>query len=170
MCRRFAYHVVAALGIAGCVVTPFAFGQSCPELVGQWTLGTAHDVAVSDDYAYVVDSTTGLWMIDVSIPAAPVEVALVATPLWVVLDELVVTRQVAAGTLPAWLAGGLLPVAVGLAIVLVFQRWVTRRSGATHAEAVQVLFVLVWTAFLVLTATGVWFRGEGMALTWPWGS
>ena len=32
----------------------------------------------------------------------------------------------------------------------------------------QAGFAAVTTAFLVLTATGNWFRGEGMALTWPW--
>jgi len=36
-------------------------------------------------------------------------------------------------------------------------------------EIVQAAFAAVTTAFLVLTATGIWFRGQGMALTWPWG-
>jgi len=35
-------------------------------------------------------------------------------------------------------------------------------------EAVQALFVLFVVSFAVLTATGVWFRGSGMALVWPW--
>jgi hypothetical protein len=28
--------------------------------------------------------------------------------------------------------------------------------------------VLLAAAFAVLTLIGVWFRGEGMALVWPW--
>jgi hypothetical protein len=39
---------------------------------------------------------------------------------------------------------------------------------ATRNEAVQALFVLIVVAFSVLTATGVWFRGSGMSLVWPW--
>ena len=30
--------------------------------------------------------------------------------------------------------------------------------------------MLVAVAFAVLTLIGVWFRGEGMALVWPWAS
>ena len=30
------------------------------------------------------------------------------------------------------------------------------------------LFVLLLVAFALLTVTGVWFRGSGMALVWPW--
>lgn len=37
------------------------------------------------------------------------------------------------------------------------------------AETVQSTVLLVFTIFAVLTATGIWFRGPGMALTWPWG-
>jgi hypothetical protein len=48
---------------------------------------------------------------------------------------------------------------------VVFMR---RRLTATRGESVQAVFVLLAVAFLVLTATGIWFRGEGMQLTWPW--
>jgi hypothetical protein len=34
---------------------------------------------------------------------------------------------------------------------------------------VQALFILFCVALVVLTITGVWFRGPGMALVWPWG-
>ena len=30
------------------------------------------------------------------------------------------------------------------------------------------LFVFLAVAFAVLTATGIWFRGTGMRLVWPW--
>jgi hypothetical protein len=32
----------------------------------------------------------------------------------------------------------------------------------------QTMFIVLVVAFLVLTVVGVGFRGEGMALTWPW--
>jgi len=45
---------------------------------------------------------------------------------------------------------------------------VKRKYGAANTEAVQMLFVLLLVAFLVLTVTGIWFRGMGMKLVWPW--
>jgi hypothetical protein len=42
------------------------------------------------------------------------------------------------------------------------------RWGATSLEAAQAVFVFLVTAFAVLTVTGIWFRGAGMRLVWPW--
>ena len=66
------------------------------------------------------------------------------------------------------LVDGLLPVALLVAMVSGFYLLLKRRVGATNNEAIQAVFVIAVTAFAVLTATGVWFRGKGMALTWPW--
>jgi hypothetical protein len=41
--------------------------------------------------------------------------------------------------------------------------------SASINETVQTAFIALTTAFLVLTIIGIWFRGEGMALTFPWG-
>ena len=53
-------------------------------------------------------------------------------------------------------------------LLAVLLRWLRRSAGATKNEVVQAAFSALVTAFLVLTATGIWFRGTGMALVWPW--
>jgi hypothetical protein len=55
------------------------------------------------------------------------------------------------------------------AVFLGFRALLIRRFGASKGEVVQAVFVLLLVALAVLTVTGVWFRGPGMALTWPWG-
>lgn len=35
-------------------------------------------------------------------------------------------------------------------------------------EKVQAIFVFLVSAFITCTLTGIWFRGSGMKLTWPW--
>jgi hypothetical protein len=47
-------------------------------------------------------------------------------------------------------------------------RLLRSRLGATRLEAAQAMFVFLATSFAVLTATGIWFRGAGMKLVWPW--
>jgi hypothetical protein len=44
-------------------------------------------------------------------------------------------------------------------------RW---RFAVSRIEAAQAAFTLLTVGFLVLTVTGVFFRGEAMRLTWPW--
>ena len=92
--------------------------------------------------------------------------ALVLTPVLIVIDELVL--QPGAG-LPTVFGRGVVPLALltvglaGLRVVLM------RRFEASKAELVQALFIFFLVVMAVLTITGVWFRGPGMALAWPWG-
>ncbi len=64
----------------GCGLVTLALALAWPahgadlELIGQWPgwpRGPAHAVAVSGNYAYVVDDIAGLQVIDVSNPANP---------------------------------------------------------------------------------------------------
>jgi hypothetical protein len=78
--------------------------------------------------------------------------ALVLTPLWIVADELWIDHA-------AWLPAVLL---IGLYVFL------RRARAASNNEAIQAVVIFLMVTFAVLTVTGVWFRGPGMALMWPW--
>jgi hypothetical protein len=95
-------------------------------------------------------------------------VALAATILWVLLDEFLLDFGRWLPWLPGPVSEGLIPVTIGVGLLAVLLGWLKRSTGATKNEVVQAAFAAVTTAFLVLTATGIWFRGQGMALTWPW--
>jgi quinol-cytochrome oxidoreductase complex cytochrome b subunit len=92
-------------------------------------------------------------------------VGLVITPLLILADE---KWLHALGWGPAVVGRGLLPFLVLAAGVTGFRLVLRRRLNATREDADQAVFVLLAVAFMVLTVTGVWFRGEGMALAWPW--
>jgi quinol-cytochrome oxidoreductase complex cytochrome b subunit len=94
--------------------------------------------------------------------------ALVVTVLWVLLDEFVFDFGNWVPAIPGVVSEGLIPVTIGLLFLAVLLRWLRRSAGATKNEVVQAAFSALVTAFLVLTATGIWFRGAGMALVWPW--
>jgi hypothetical protein len=91
--------------------------------------------------------------------------ALAVTPAWILVDEFYVSRG--AG-IPSALSHGVLPFAVVLGTLAGFTVFVKRRYRASASESIQAVFVLLAVAFAVLTLTGVWFRGTGMALAWPW--
>jgi quinol-cytochrome oxidoreductase complex cytochrome b subunit len=94
--------------------------------------------------------------------------ALILVPLWILVDDRVVGP---AGWLPhaaPVISNGLLPFALLLGGMTAFYLSIKKYFAATRNEAVQSVFVLLFVAFAVLTATGVWFRGPGMTLVWPW--
>ena len=88
------------------------------------------------------------------------------TPVLILLDELVL--QPGAG-LPSLVGRGLVPLVLLGAVVFGFRSLLIKKFGASKGEVVQAIFVLFLVALVVLTITGVWFRGPGMALVWPWG-
>lgn len=94
--------------------------------------------------------------------------ALLLTPLWILVDEFFVGP---AGWLPGAapvISNGLLPCGALAAGALAFYMLLKKYFSASKNETVQALFVLFLVGFALLTITGVWFRGEGMALVWPW--
>jgi hypothetical protein len=94
--------------------------------------------------------------------------AVIATPLLVVLDALILGSSRAPSPGAALVTRGLVPTAAFLAACIAGLRFLRSRFGATRLEAAQGLFVFLATGFAILTVTGIWFRGAGMRMVWPW--
>jgi hypothetical protein len=93
--------------------------------------------------------------------------ALVLVPFLVVADEYWIDLPALLPTWPTILSNGLVPLLVtlaGLVMVYVFLRIVAR---ANHSESLVGLFTFVVVGFIVLTITGIFFRGANMALVLP---
>jgi quinol-cytochrome oxidoreductase complex cytochrome b subunit len=128
-------------------------------------------VLVAVAYVRYDAEATGKWFFSPKGKRMAVVAALtaaVATPAWIVLDEWVLDFGGWLQSLPPVITNGLVPFAILLAAVAGFHAYVKRRFDASINEAIQTLFVLLLVAFALLTVTGVWFRGSGMALVWPW--
>jgi quinol-cytochrome oxidoreductase complex cytochrome b subunit len=94
--------------------------------------------------------------------------ALLLVPLWIIVDDKLIGPG---GWLPgtaSMISNGLLPFALLVAGLGAFYVLIGRFFAAARIETVQALFVLLFVAFVVLTITGVWFRGASMTLVWPW--
>ena len=94
--------------------------------------------------------------------------ALVAVPVFVLVDEYVIGPD---GWFPGTdsiISNGMVPFVLLVAGVAAYRMLLSKLFAPTRSEMIQTLFVLLFVAFVVLTATGVWFRGEGMSLVWPW--
>jgi hypothetical protein len=113
--------------------------------------------------------TAGIWFASyrgrrMAVIAA--EIALIVTPAAIVADELVVDFAVWMPAVPPVIGNGLLSAALILAGIIGFYWWMKKKYSATNNEGVQAVFVLLLTAFAILTLTGIWFRGQEMALGW----
>jgi quinol-cytochrome oxidoreductase complex cytochrome b subunit len=116
-------------------------------------------------------NTAGVWFASAkgrSMALVAALTALIGTPLGILADEYLVEVAARVPMIPPWITNGLLPFALLLAAIVAFYVFMKRMYAASNTEAVQMIFVLLLAAFLVLTITGIWFRGTGMKLVWPW--
>ncbi len=94
--------------------------------------------------------------------------SLVLTSAWVAADEFLLNWT---GWLPSWptlISNGLVPLAAATLVLLALDTWVKDRLGGSGEERVLFLFTFLFVALVVLTAVGIFFRGPGMMLFWPW--
>lgn len=94
--------------------------------------------------------------------------ALVITPILIMVDDFVIEPSKWFSDVPSVVSNGLIPFILLLAAIVVFYLVMKRGFSASNNEANQAVFILLVMSFIVLTLTGVWFRGEGMRLMWPW--
>jgi quinol-cytochrome oxidoreductase complex cytochrome b subunit len=120
-------------------------------------------------YLNYTDDTAGVWFMSQRgrrLAAIAAITGLLVTPSWIVLDELWLDPSGWLPGVPPAISNGLLPVVVLAGAFLGFGMFLRNKYAASRDEIIQASFVLLFVAFTVLTATGVWFRGPGMALTW----
>ena len=127
---------------------------------------------VSIPYINYQTETAGVWFASHRgrrMAATAALIAIVVTPIGLVANEVAIDFAAWMPGLPSIVSNGILPAALVLAAVSGFYLWVKKKYAATNNESIQSVFVLLMVAFIILTVTGVWFRGKEMALIWPWG-
>ena len=135
-----------------------------PFCMGLWLLAIP--------YRYYRVDTGGIWLASYKgrrMALMAVLFAVVTTVGGILLDEYVTGFFTWIPDLPAYMANGLIPFSVTLGLILGFNIYVKRFYSANLNETVQTVAILLLTAFVTLTAIGIWFRGTGMKLVWPWG-
>lgn len=92
---------------------------------------------------------------------------LVVMVAYIVIDNSLSLRELLRGSMPQWVAQGLLPAGILLILVMLpvlALRWIR----ATKHEVIMTLFTVMVVSAFVFTVSGFLFRGPGFKLYWPW--
>ena len=121
-------------------------------------------------YIHYPANTAGVWFVSrtgrrMAIVAAAA--AFIVIPIGVLLDEYAMGHLTWMSGLSPFIRNGLVPLAIVISGFYGFYLLVKHRYSANKNETVLLVFVFFLTAFIILTITGIWFRGSGMALSWP---
>jgi quinol-cytochrome oxidoreductase complex cytochrome b subunit len=128
---------------------------------------------VSIPYVRYPERTGGVWFVSTQgrrLALGAVIAALIFTPVGIVLNEYFLNFGAWLSSLPSVISTGLIPLGILFFVWWVLYRSLGRRYKPDTNETILMIFVFFLTVFLVLTTTGILFRGPGMKLVWPWGA
>ncbi|MEW5870010.1 MAG: cytochrome b N-terminal domain-containing protein [Chloroflexota bacterium] len=97
-----------------------------------------------------------------------VGLGLLLVPAWVVLDEFVLNWSAWLPDWPSLISNGVIPLVIALAGLWSLDRLAWRGFRARSEERILFLFLFLLITLIVLTVIGIFFRGPGMSLYWPW--
>jgi len=127
--------------------------------------------AVWMPYLKSEDNNQGIWFLsDRGVRSVKFSLAagILVTVLFIGLSELLPDPEILLPGVPPLITTGVLPFLL-LALTLWFFLTYTRKRFALNlSEMTQSVIVLIVSSYTILTFTGIFLRGEGMSLVWPW--
>jgi quinol-cytochrome oxidoreductase complex cytochrome b subunit len=122
-------------------------------------------------YIKLDDKNQGIWFLsDRGIRSAKLLLAsgFVFTVLFIGLSELLPDPELIFPSVPSLVTTGFIPFAILCMTIYYFLKYIQREFSLNRSEIIQSVIVVMIVSYTVLTLTGIFFRGEGMNLMWPW--
>lgn len=94
-------------------------------------------------------------------------IAIIVTPIGIVANEFMIDFTAWLPNIPSEISNGLIPFVLMLVATFLFYKVMKNKFTSNNNEALQAVFVLLVVAFIILTITGIWFRGLNMKLSLP---
>ncbi|HHJ10974.1 MAG TPA: DUF4405 domain-containing protein [Bacteroidetes bacterium] len=94
--------------------------------------------------------------------------AFLLNPLLIVSDEYLIHFNLWFPSLPSILSEGLFPVLLYGFFFYLYLLSLRKKYDPSTNETVQAIYAYFLITYTVLSLTGLFFRGPGMALMWPW--
>jgi hypothetical protein len=87
------------------------------------------------------------------------------TILGILFNEYILNFEILLPGFPAVISNGIIPLLVVFGLMAGYYGFYLKRFNLSKEELMQAVFVFMIVAFVVLTLTGIFFRGKDMALT-----
>ncbi len=122
-------------------------------------------------YIRLEDKNQGIWFLsDKGIRSAKLSLVsgVVFTVLFIGFSELLPDPEVLLSSVPSLITKGLIPFLILALTLYFFLKYIRRKFSLNRSEVIQSVIIIMVVSYTVLTLTGIFFRGAGMNLMWPW--
>lgn len=117
------------------------------------------------------DNNQGVWFLSrkgISSAKMTAIAGIIMTMIFIALSELLPDPEALLPKVPAVITTGLIPFLLAVVTMWLFLRFLRRHYSLNRPEIIQSVVVMMVVSYAMLTVTGIFFRGEGMNLVWPW--
>jgi quinol-cytochrome oxidoreductase complex cytochrome b subunit len=127
--------------------------------------------AVWMPYVKSNNNDQGIWFLSgngISSVKTAATAGAVFTVFFIALSELLPDPEVHLPKIPTLVTTGVVPFLLVVVTMWLFLKYLCGRYSLNRAEMIQSVAGLMVVSYAMLTVTGIFFRGEGMNLVWPW--
>jgi quinol-cytochrome oxidoreductase complex cytochrome b subunit len=90
------------------------------------------------------------------------------TIIFILLSELLPDPEALLRTVPSIITTGLVPFIIVIPTIFFFMNYLKKKFLLNRSEYIQSILIILVISYTVLSLTGIFFRGAGMKLMWPW--
>jgi len=94
--------------------------------------------------------------------------AIVIVPAGILINEYFLDFEGWMKNIPPVISNGLIPFIIIGVILTAYFLFIKKRYKPDKSELILFIFSFMMAGYAVLTFVGIWFRGPGMVLMWPW--
>jgi hypothetical protein len=122
-------------------------------------------------YLRLTDSNHGIWFLSETGRQSGKYAAAAGTLftiIFILISELLPDPETVLPALPSIVVNGIIPFVIVISTGFLFMKYLQHRFQVNRSEYIQGVLIILVTSYSILSITGILFRGEGMALIWPW--
>ena len=122
-------------------------------------------------YIKLSDSNYGIWFLSGNGKRSALyalAAGILFTILFIIISDFLPDPEVLFPGIPAIITTGFIPFILVGTTIYFFQKYLIRRFLLNRSEYIQSIIVIIIASYAILTLTGIFFRGAGMKLMWPW--
>ncbi|MFN8257056.1 MAG: cytochrome b N-terminal domain-containing protein [Bacteroidales bacterium] len=122
-------------------------------------------------YIKLNDKNYGIWFLSENAKKAGIYAAIssiVFTLLFVLSSEILPDPENVLPSVPSLISTGLVPFIIVAGSIYLFLKYLKKKFSLRRSEIIQTIIIVFIVSYSVLSIIGIFFRGEGMKLMWPW--
>jgi quinol-cytochrome oxidoreductase complex cytochrome b subunit len=122
-------------------------------------------------YIRLGDTNHGIWFLSDSGRVAgkyALGAGFLFTVIFILISELLPDPETVLKVIPSIITTGLLPFVIVIGTIFIFMKYLKEKFSLNRSEYIQSVMIILVISYTVLSLAGIFFRGEGMKLIWPW--